>query len=33
MKNTHICPKCNSADIIRIDGTYGMRNGDNVIRI
>lgn len=29
MKNRHCCPKCNSSDIIRIDGSagaYGMGN-------
>lgn len=29
MKNTRICPKCNSTDIIRFDGTceaYGVGN-------
>ncbi len=30
MKKTHICSKCNSTDVVRIDGTYNM-HGENVI--
>jgi len=32
MKNTRICPKCNSTDIIRIDGYAGpYASGNNIM--
>ena len=32
MKNTHICPKCNSSDIIRIEGSNrGYGAGNNIM--
>lgn len=31
MKNTHICPKCNSQEIMRIEGRIGGYSGGNDI--
>ena len=31
MKNTHICPKCNSREIMRIEGRMGGYSGGNDI--
>lgn len=32
MKNTKICPKCNSSDIVRIDGYAGpYASGNNIM--
>lgn len=33
MKNTKICPKCNSADIVRVNGTVGAHGTGNNIMI
>ncbi len=33
MMNTEKCPKCHSADIIRIDGFTEIRGGVNTIRV
>jgi predicted RNA-binding Zn-ribbon protein involved in translation (DUF1610 family) len=32
MKNTHTCPKCNSQEIMRIEGRSGGYGGGNDIR-
>ena len=32
MKNSHICPKCNSTDIIRIEGRSGAYGSGNNIQ-
>ena len=33
MKNTKICPKCGSADIIRFDGYYGPYGSGNNLMV
>lgn len=33
MKNTRICPKCQSSDIVRIDGYAGARGSGNNIMV
>ncbi len=33
MKNTHICPKCNSNDILRVEGIHEGYGAGNIIRI
>ena len=33
MKNTHICPKCNSTNIVRIEGKAGVYGTGNNIRV
>ena len=33
MKNTRLCPKCNSSDIVRINGYAGAYGAGNNIRV
>ena len=33
MKNTNVCPKCNSTDIIRVEGAVGAYGAGNNISI
>ena len=33
MKNTNVCPKCNSTNILRVDGYSGAYGAGNNIRI
>ena len=33
MKNTHICPKCNSTNIVRIEGKAGAYGVGNNIQV